>query len=174
VTVATLKWNGDAIKRKMAAAATVGISETMAECVADAKANHPDYPPASQPYERYANRSGTETGSIMMHPPTTDGLTVSGRWGGYTEYSLFLEIGTSRTGPTAFERAEAADGNMDAITPPLYPEGVSGPGWGGFNQPPDPDRPRTGPLMAPRPFLRPAADRHYGGLARKIAENYNA
>ena len=64
--MARIDWNGDAIAAKVAAAAQLGTDKTMAECVADAKANHPAFPPASKPYERYANRTAFLTGSIRI------------------------------------------------------------------------------------------------------------
>lgn len=166
--MARFVWKGDEVRRRVAAAAAVGIEQTMADCVKDAAADHPPYPPASRPYERYANRTGFNTGSLWLGPAEVEGTRVSGKWGDSSNYALFLEVGTSRVGPTAGERVEAADGNMDAIAPPRFAEGESGVGWGGFNQPPDPSRERTGPLMAPRPYLRPAADRHYRTLAERI------
>ncbi len=146
--MASIRWNGAKVMAKVTAAAGLGIDRTMAECVRDAGENHPAFPPPSKPYERYANRTGHETGSIHSKGVRTDGKRVSGQWGANAKQSLYLEIGTSVAGPTAFEREVAGGGNMDAIPPPV------------------------GPLMAPRPYLRPAADREYPLLPSRIGAAY--
>lgn len=146
--MAAFKWNGKEIAAKAAEAAVMGVERTMAECVSDARSDHPPFPPASEPYERYANRTGFETGAIKSNGAHYDGVRVVGTWGAYTNYALFLEIGTSVAGPTATEREETGAGDMDAIPPPI------------------------GPLMAPRPFLRPATDREYPLLASRIASYF--
>ena len=90
------EWNGKAVAAKVAAAAEIGVEKTMADCVHDARADHPAFPPASEPYERYANRTGFETGAIRSNGATFDGRRAFGATGSaYTEYALFLEIGTS-------------------------------------------------------------------------------
>jgi hypothetical protein len=142
--MATIVWKGREVAAKMAAAAVLGVEKTMADCVSDAKADHPPFPPASLPYERYANRTGFETGAIRSNGAKFDGRRAVGTWGAYTNYALFLEIGTSIAGPTATEREITGGGDMDAIPPPI------------------------GPLMAPRPFLRPAGDKEYPLLATRI------
>lgn len=144
-----LNWNGDQVKARMRSAAKLGVDKTMGDCVADARSNHPAYPPASEPGERYANRTGFDIASIdIMEPAEALGEKVSGRWGSTSNVALFLEIGTSREGsgePRAEVREAEGDGDMDAIPPPSSP-----------------------PLMAPRPTLRPAADTHYPGLSKNI------
>jgi hypothetical protein len=143
--MATLKWYGGIVADKMAAASTLGVDYTMAKCVSGAKDNHPAYPPASEPYTRFANRTGFQTGSIqILDAAALDGKTVRGQWGSDSNYALYLEIGTSESGPTAEAREAAADGNMSLIPPPI------------------------GPLMAPRPSLRPASDVEYPQLAGRI------
>lgn len=149
--MARIEWHGDRVLAKVQAATEIGIDQTMAECVADAKTDHGTYPPASAPGEKYANRTAHEVGAIqILEGPTgiagsgLDGKIVRGRWGSLSNISLFLEIGTSVEGPTAFAREQAAGGNMNAVTPP------------------------DGPLMAPRPTLRPAADTHYPLLRSRI------
>ena len=143
--MARIEWNGDAVAAKMRAASVRAVEHTIAEAVSDARANHPDYPPASQPYERYANRTAFETNAIVSHGAHETDEGVTGTWGAYTNYSLFLEIGTSVEGPTATERMIEGAGDMDAVPPPI------------------------GPLMAPRPYLRPAADKEYPLLVERIA-----
>lgn len=150
----TFKWNGDAIKRRAIAASALGIDKTMSECVADARTGHPSYPPASEPGERYANRTNFAImATDIMEPAvdTGDGR-VKGRWGSTDETALFVEIGTSREdsgSPRAEVREAQGGGDMHAIPPPSEP-----------------------PLMAARPTLRPAADAHYPGLAGNIGRAY--
>lgn len=145
----SFEWRGDAVRERMEKAAALGVDKTMSECVGDARSGHPAYPPASEPGERYANRTGFDTASTdILDPAHSDGTRVHGSWGALSEVALFLEIGTSREGsgmPTASEREEMGGGDMDAIPGPSEP-----------------------PLMAPRPTLRPASDKHYPGLAEWI------
>jgi hypothetical protein len=146
---ARVVWNGGIVADKMAAAAKLSIDHTMAECVTHGKDDHPGYPPASEPYERFANRTGFQTGSIqILEDASPDGTVIGGQWGSDSNSALYLEIGTSEAGPTAEAREIAADGNMGLIPPPI------------------------GPLMAPRPFLRPAADIEYPQLAKRIGATY--
>ena len=142
--MATVDWKGKQVAARVAAASVLGVEKVMADCVRDAKADHPPYPPASEPYERFANRTTFAVGAIRSNGAVFDGRRTVGTWGGYSNYALFLEIGTSREGPTATERMEAGGGDMDAIVPPI------------------------GPLMAPRPTLRPASDENYPKLATFI------
>jgi hypothetical protein len=143
--MATIKWYGDEVRAKVAAAAAVGVDVTNEKAAEKAEANHPEYPPASQPYERYADRTGDESRSIAVFTEAVEeDDRVHGQWGATAKQSLFLEIGTSMAGPTAVEREQMGGGDMDAI--------------------PDP----VGPKMAPRPFLRPAADEEYPLLGVRI------
>lgn len=149
--MATFSWNGRALLEKATEAAKAGIDRTMSECVDDARRGHEAYPPASQPGEKYANRTGFDVQSIRIldNADGSVGATleegkVHGRWGSLSNIALFLEIGTSVAGPNAMEREDAAGGDMDAIAPPI------------------------GPLMAARPTLRPASDREYPLLRPRI------
>lgn len=143
--MAELKWYGARVAAKMLAATELGVDATMAAAVADARDDHPLYPPPSAPYERYHTRTGFETNSIrILRAGEPEGATIAGQWGADNAVALYLEIGTSVEGPRAMERVIAAGGNMDLIAPPI------------------------GPLMAPRPFLRPAADREYPLLGARI------
>lgn len=157
--MARIEWNGPSIRRKAAAAAALAVDRTITECVRDAARGHPQYPPASKPGGRYANRTGHATDMIRVSEEADaagmaafgarmEGDRVVGRWGGYARYALFLEIGTSVAGPTATEREDAADGNMDEIAPPI------------------------GPRMAARPTLRPAADRQYPLLVSRMGQAF--
>jgi hypothetical protein len=144
--MARLTWYGGRVADKVAAAAAIGVERTMSECVSRAKDDHPAFPPASEPYTRFHSRSGFEVGAIVIMEPAAlrDVTHVGGRWGADSNYALFLEIGTSTDGPTAEQRALEAGGDMSMIAPAI------------------------GPLMAPRPFLRPAADAEYPLLATRI------
>jgi hypothetical protein len=148
-----LDWKGDDIRRKVAAAAIVGVDATLARAVDLAKADHPSYPPASQAGERYASRVGFAVASTTIKAPAVlVGAHVRGTWGADADYSLFLEIGTSRKDsgePRADVRAAEGDGNMWAI-----------PG------------PSSSPQMAARYTLRPAAAEANSLLAVRIGLAY--
>lgn len=151
--MATLIWKGDEVLAKVKGAAKLGIDETMAACVEHAKDNHPGYPPASEPYTRFANRTAHLVSSLqIIEDAQVDDDTIRGTWGSDAEEALYLEIGTSVEGPTAPDRAALGDLLEGTIPPP------------------------EGPLMAPRPYLRPAADdpSGYPSLARRIAEAFRA
>lgn len=166
--MARLDWNGPALRRRVALAAAYAVDKTTSECVSGAKRDHP-----------WDNETGFEEGSIMAHPAVFEDAAVRGRWGAYTNYSLYLEIGTSRIGPTAQAReAESPEGMWTipepqpepgvtvrqefTILPPGTMEGqddfvtLHQPSYG------------TGPLMAPRPFLRPQADLQNPRLAERM------
>lgn len=150
--MAEIQWNGARLKRRVRDATALATDRTMAECVAGAKAIHDTYPPASAPGEPWANRIGALTGSIqILEGPTgfagsdVDGDgNIVGRWGSLSEIALFVEIGTSTSGPDAVAREEAAGGSMWAVAAP------------------------EGPLMAARPALRPTADTEYPLLLPRI------
>lgn len=145
-------WNGDTLKSKMRAACATAIDETMAEAVADAKQGHPEFPPASEPFHRWANRTGTATGAIRIFDAASPSgpYSVRGSWGADARQSLYLEIGTSTSGPTAQERAAADDGDPNLVAPEI------------------------GPLMARRSAIVPSSDRTYPSLALKIAVAFNS
>ena len=147
--MATIVWKGAEVRAKVEEAAKEAIDLTVSRCAEHAEANHPEYPPASAPGGRYANRTDGETKSIsIFEEATLDGTRVRSLWGANARQSLFLEIGTSVSGPTAEERTAMAGGNMDAIAGPV------------------------GPLMAARPFLRPAADEEYPLLGLRVGAFY--
>jgi hypothetical protein len=138
--MARMTWNGDRLVAKAEAASVLGVDATMAACVSDAKRDH-----------EWKNVTGFEEGSIgLIDPAFVKVDKVQGRWGAEANTSLWLEIGTSREdsgAPRAEVRAQAAGGNMSAVTPP---------------------QPADDPLMIPRPYLRPAADRQYPLLRVRI------
>lgn len=170
--MARIVWRGDAVKRRVAAAAALGIDKVDADCVAGAKRDHP-----------WSNQTGFEEGSITMAPAALEGDRVRGRWGAYTAYSLALEIGTSRIGPTIFEREQMGAGDMWAIPGPKPDEGEtvmqpftilppgSMEGQEGFVTIHKPSM-GEGPLMHSRSFLRPQADLNYPLLAAYIGRAY--
>jgi len=155
-------------------AATIAVDANMAEAVRDATREHP-----------YANRTGfLEAETKIITPAHPDGdLSVSGQWGDTADYSLFVEIGTSRIGPTADERAQ--EGEMWSIPGPLPEAGVSVvqpftilppgsmDGQEGFVTLHRPSI-GEGPLMHARPYLRPAADRTNPQLASKLRAAFEA
>lgn len=167
--MATIHWNGPAVRARVAAAAAVGIDATMAACVRDAKRSH-----------GYMNRDGfLEASTQIVDLAAPEGPEIRGRWGATADYALFVEIGTSRIGPRALEREAADGGNMWAVPATQPADGVTvrqpftilPPGtmpgqddWVTVHRPSH----GTGPLMAQRPFLRPAADAEYPGLAARI------
>ncbi|MHB1950161.1 MAG: hypothetical protein ACYCQK_01650 [Acidiferrobacteraceae bacterium] len=169
--MATLKWNGREIVAKMAAAAAAGIDRTMSECVHDARREH-----------SYVNRDGfLESSTDIIRHAGPDGMRVVGNWGSTADYALFVEIGTSRIGPTAPEREAADGGDMWAVPAQQPAEGVrvlqpftilppgTMPGQEGWVTLHRPSMGTGNPgLMAQRPFLRPAADREYPLLAPRI------
>lgn len=150
-----LRWKGREVRDRVRRAAETGVDETMEEAVRLSKLGHPDYPPASEPGERYASRTGANVAEIRIKMPAVEeGTFVRGLWGSEDDVSLFLEIGTSRKAsgfPRAAQRAAEGHGDMWAIPPPSSP-----------------------PQMAARPTLRPSAQIAYDGLARRIAIAYQA
>lgn len=151
--MASIEWNGQGVSARVRAAAAAGVDKTMSECVTDARSGHPAYPPASEPGERYANRTGFDVASTDIQDHAhADVDRVHGSWGSTADYALFVEIGTSRESsgfPTAAQREAAGAGNADAIPPPSDP-----------------------PRMAARPTLRPAADANYPKLPGWIGAAY--
>lgn len=146
---ARLNWKGDEIRRKVAAAAALGVDRTLADAVRKAKADHPAYPPASAPGERFATRTGFLEGSIkIVAAAAPAGPLIGGQWGADANYALYVELGTSRKGsgaPRAQVRAAEGGGNMWAIPGPASP-----------------------PQMAARYTLRPAATEAYRLLPMRI------
>lgn len=128
-----LNWKGAEIAKRATAASMLAVDATMAACVAEAKRNHD-----------FANRTGTLEGSVRIAKMAEPlGPVVEGQWGSAdVAYALYVEIGTSRAGPTAQERVNAAHGGP--IAPP------------------------SDPLMESRPFLRPAADLQYPLLRSRV------
>lgn len=167
--MARLNWRGRELVAKVATASAMAIDKTMADCVGDADHNH-----------EWDNETGFLEGSTtIIGFARFDGRRVRGSWGSTADYALFIEIGTSRIGPTAEERETAAHGNMWEVPPTQPADGVTvrqsftilPPGtmegqedWVTLHTPSI----GTGPLMEPRPWLRPAADRNYPMLASYI------
>ena len=153
--MASIRWNGDDIKRKAIVAAEVAAERTMALCVELAKDGHPPYPPASEPWETFAWRTpgGDSAADAIAIFETAHfdraGDTVTGQWGADKRYSLYLEIGTSRVGLTAEARAASGEKTSEATI------------WGA--------PPAENWYMQPRPYLRPAAEREYPLLASRFA-----
>lgn len=155
----------------MAEAAKLGVDKTMSECVSAAKHEHP-----------YENRDGfLEASTQVTDHAHVDGMKVHGSWGATANYALFIEIGTSRIGATAPEREQAGGGDMWSIpnvkpakgVPVLQSFTIVPHGDGTFHTEHRPSVRHGNPgLISPRPFLRPAADRHYRFLAGYIGLAY--
>lgn len=167
--MARLTWRGRQVAAKVATAAALAIDKTMAGCVTDADRNH-----------EWDNETGFLEGSTtIIGFAAFDGRRVRGSWGSLADYALFIEIGTSRVGPTAEEREATADGNMWDVPGPQPADGVTVRQSFTILPPGTMDGQEdfvtlhtpstgTGPLMEPRPWLRPAADRNYPMLATYI------
>jgi hypothetical protein len=86
--VAELEWNGDKILARIEAASRIGINQTMAICVAEAKATHP-----------FTNRTGLAERSIVIaQRARTTGSISYGQWGSVAvNYFKYLEFGTRFT-----------------------------------------------------------------------------
>lgn len=92
-----LHWRGREIKARAVRAAKIGIDETMADCVEDAKTYHP-----------WQNVTGLLEGSIQMRPAQEEGHRVVGRWGSFSvEYAIYQELGTIYMAPNPFLRPAA-------------------------------------------------------------------
>jgi hypothetical protein len=149
-----LDWKGAEVRRRVAAACAVGVDATMEDAAGKARAAHPAYPPASEPGERYATRTGDLTASIGVKDPAVEiAAHVVGVWGASADDALYVEIGTSRKGsgaPRAQTRAlTGASAGMWAIPGPSDP-----------------------PQMSARYYLRPAASEAYSLLGLRIAAAY--
>ena len=163
------EWNGDEVFERVRAAAEVGVQRTLEEASAQAKQAH-----------RWVSRTGLLEASIgVLEPAHSDGLTVMGGFGALAGYALDVEIGTSRIGPTTFQRVAGSAGWW-TIPGPAPAPGVSvrqsftilPPGGGyGFSTLQKASM-GTGPLKGARPYLRPAAYTIFPMLPMRIAEAF--
>lgn len=160
------EWNGDAVFERVKAAAEVGVQRTLEAASEQAKTAH-----------KWVSRTGLLEASIgVLDPAHSDGLVVKGAFGALAPYALDVEVGTSRIGPTTFERVAGSAGWW-TIPGPAPAPGVSvrqsftilPPGGGyGFSTLHRPSM-GTGPLKAARPFLRPAAYIQFPLLPLRVA-----
>lgn len=76
-------WNGEAVKRQVIEASMRGVNKTMADCVIEAKSNHPGW----------KNVTGTAEGSIRIQSFAQEaGRDVFGLWGSINVvYMKYLE-----------------------------------------------------------------------------------
>lgn len=171
--MARLNWHGDEIVEKAEKASKLALDRTMADCVEMAKRIHP-----------WHEQSGELDASIwVMQGATSRGTKVSGRWGSDLPHALYMEIGTSRVGQRVAVREREAGGNMWEVPGPFPREGVRvrqaftilPPGtmkgqadWVNLHRP----SMGTGPLISPRPFLRPAADLFYRILGPRTGQAF--
>ncbi len=167
--MATLEWNGDAVFDRVRRAAEVGVDRTLAEAVSQAKHDH-----------RWVSRTGFLEATIgIVDFAHSDGLTVKGAFGALANYALDVEVGTSRVGPTVFERVADSAGWWTIPSPKPEPGvrvrqsfTIIPPGRGhGFTTLHTPST-GSGPLKAARPYLRPAAFTQFPMLGFRIAEAY--
>jgi len=167
--VATLVWNGAQVLERVKAATVLAVDRTLAEAADQAKRDH-----------SWVSRTGFLEASIgVLAPAHSEGLRVSGSFGALANYSLFVEVGTSRVGMTAVARTEGSEGWWTIPAPKPSP-GVSvrqsftiiPPGGGfGFRTLHTPST-KSGPLMAARSYLRVAAYFQFPILAYRVAAAY--
>lgn len=88
----SLVWNGAAVTAKMREAQRLGVNQTMAACVQDAKSSH-----------AWQNRTGVLEGGIdVAEYAADDGQGVSGVWGVRdVKYALIHELGGTIVPKTA-------------------------------------------------------------------------
>ncbi|MBA5778075.1 phage morphogenesis protein [Stappia sp. F7233] len=166
----SLKWFGKAVTAKMRAAQQTGVNQTMAAAAAEAKRNHD-----------WQNRTGVLEGAIdivRVAEPVTDG--VRGTWGARdVAYARIHELGgTIRPVQAKFlaipvsAEAERA-GSPRRMGELAYAQSLKG-------QPLLVDRNsgdvhwvlKTEVKIPARPYLRPAADKEYPKLARRIKKAF--
>ncbi len=80
----SLNWRGEEIKNKLLEAQKRGVDKTMAECVVQAKSNHPGW----------HNRTGTAEGSVRIQQfAQPSGSGARGLWGSSAvNYVIWLEL----------------------------------------------------------------------------------
>lgn len=89
-----LHWRGGEIKARAVAAAKLGIDQTTAAMVADAKSTH-----------TFRNVTGVLEGSIRMEPASVQGRRIVGRFGSWNViYAIFVELGTVKMAARPFLR----------------------------------------------------------------------
>ena len=161
-------------------AVRIGIDETMEATVHRAKEFH-----------EYDDHTGLLQDSVMVleRAHNQGPYLIAGQWGSLVDYSLYVEIGTSRPwsgAPRAEQRAEAAGGDMGEIAPPEPGGPHTNTRWLGSSIPPDMlasglleatafggyKIPGQGPLMEPRLSMRSAATIEYALIPVRIAEAY--
>jgi hypothetical protein len=167
--LAGFEWNGDEVFERVKAAAEVGVQRTLEAASEQAKTAH-----------KWVSRTGLLEASIgVLEPAHSDGLIVKGKFGALAPYALDVEVGTSRIGPTTFQRVAGSAGWW-TIPGPAPAPGVSvrqsftilPPGGGyGFTTLHSPST-GVGPLKAARPFLRTAAFINFPLLSLRIAEAF--
>lgn len=172
-----LTWNGDAVLARMRAAQIEGVNKTMAECVAHAKANH-----------EWMNQTSNLTRSIQIttfaHPVERG---VSGHWGSTdVAYALIHEIGGTIVPKKAkFLAVPVSPAAKRAGSPrnmrnlvyvqsikgqPMLVEGTAQARGRKLGKLKVHFILRKRVTIKARPYLRPAADLKYPGLAKNIAK----
>lgn len=112
----SLKWFGKAVTEKMEKAQVEGVNRTMAECVIEAKGNHP-----------WQNRTGLLEGAIdVTSYAERHGAGVKGTWGvrDMVQARILEEGGTIRPKKAKALAIPQADGTVrfaKSVTIPPYP-----------------------------------------------------
>lgn len=166
---AVFKWNGDEVLQRVRLAAEAGIDRTLEAAADQAEHSH-----------RWVSRTGLLEASIgVLEPAHSDGLVVKGSFGALAGYALDVEIGTSRIGPTVFQRVAGSAGWW-TIPGPAPAPGVRvrqaftilPPGRGhGFRTLHRPST-GTGPMTPMRAYIRPAGYTQFPLLAVRIAQSF--
>jgi hypothetical protein len=167
--LAGFTWNGEEVFERVKAAAVVGVQRTLEAASDQAKTAH-----------KWVSRTGALEASIgVLEPAHSDGLVVKGAFGASAPYALDVEVGTSRIGPTTFQRVAGSAGWW-TIPGPAPAPGVSvrqsftilPPGGGyGFSTLHRPST-GTGPLTPMRAYIRPAGYTNFPLLPLRIAEAF--
>lgn len=148
----SLKWNGDALKKKLREAQIAGVNETMGECVVHAKDNHPWV---------YRTPGGLESSIDVAEYAAPDGDGVKGSWGSLdNEYALIQELGGTIKHPGGTPYVIGKDGKAEFVR--IESAGAA-------------DLPKTKPheiVLPARPYLRPAADAKYPNLQNNIRKAF--
>ena len=110
-----LEWHGDEVTKRVESACLDRVTKACLLVEAEAKSEMDrKYPPASQPGEIPAVRTGTLKRSITHDPPEIIRSLITGRVGTNLDYGLPLEIGTDKMAPRPWLRV-ALDKVKNAI-----------------------------------------------------------
>jgi hypothetical protein len=147
----SLVWKGKALTEKMRQAQILGVNATMGECVVQAKDNH-----------AWNNQTGILEGSIdIAEYAAPKGAGVEGSWGSQdVKYARIHELGGTIAHPGGTPYFVGEDGKAHFVS---------------LDDPRAANLPKTKPhdiVIPAKPYLRPAADAKYPGLAGNIRKAY--